>query len=163
MIKVGEFMKFIKKHRILIVSILLVILIVVGVILFLNSRNVDTGRGNEYKYEDEVIELPGTTSYKNDELSSKHCLNGICIDNANFYYNDEMGRVEYTITNTTKKRKSGYLKMIFKDKSLLIVYNDLEPGKTIKSVSQYQGIEIEDKSDYKLEKLTKEEISKIIK
>lgn len=163
LIKVGDYMKFIKKYRILIVSVLLVILIVVGVILFLNSKKKDTGRGNEYNFGDEVIELPGTTNYKNDKLSSKHCLNHICITDAVFYYNDKVGRVEYKITNTSKKNKSGYLKMIFNNQSLLVVYKDLSPNETIKSESQYMGIEIEDKSDYKLEKLTDEEISKIIK
>ena len=156
-------MKFIKKHGILIIIVLIVILVIVGVILFLNSMKKDTGKGNEYDFDDEVIELPGTTSYKNDELSAKHCLNNICIDKATFYYNDNIGRVEYTITNTSKTKKSGYLKMVFKDKSLIVVYKDLEPNKTIKSQSQYQGVEIEDKSNYKLEKLTQEEINKIIK
>ena len=156
-------MKFIKKNRILIIVILLIILIVVGVILFLNSGNKDTGRGNDYKFKEEVIEIPGSTTYKNDELSAKHCLNKICIENVVFYYNDKMGRVEYTITNTSKRKKSGYLKMVFNNKSLIIAYNDLKSMETVKSESQYMGIEIEDKSDYKLVELTEEEINKIIK
>ena len=156
-------MKFIKKNRILIIVILLIILIVVGVILFINSKPKDTGRGNDYKFKEEVIEIPGSTTYKNDELSAKHCLNKICIENVVFYYNDKMGRVEYTITNTSKKKKSGYLKMVFNNKSLIIAYNDLKSMETVKSESQYMGIEIEDKSDYKLVELTEEEINKIIK
>ena len=157
-------MKFIKKNRILIIVILLIILIVVGVILFINSRVKDTGRGNDYKFKDEVIEIPGSTTYKNDVLSAKHCLNKICIENVVFYYNDKMGRVEYTITNTSKRKKSGYLKMVFNNTtSLLITYSDLESNESIKSESQYMGIEIEDKSDYKLVELTEEEINKIIK
>ena len=156
-------MKFIKKHKILIVLILLIILIIVGVILFLNSIKRDSGRGNDYNFEEEVIELPGTTNYKNEQLSSKHCLKGICITEANFYYNDTVGRVEYKITNTSKKKKSGYLKMVFKNKYLIVVYKDLEPNETIKSQSQYVGMKIEDKSDYKLEELSKTEIDNIIK
>lgn len=163
MIRVGDSMNFIKKNRILIIVILLIILIVVGVILFINSRVKDTGRGNDYKFKEEVIEIPGSTTYKNDELSAKHCLNKICIENVVFYYNDKMGRVEYTITNTSKRKKSGYLKMVFNNKSLIIAYNDLKSMETVKSESQYMGIEIEDKSDYKLVELTEEEINKIIK
>jgi hypothetical protein len=53
--------------------------------------------------------------------------------------------------------------MVFKNKTLKVVYQDLAPKKTIRSQSQYSGIEIKDKSDYKLEKLTKEEISKLVK
>ena len=132
--------------------------------MFLNSGSKDTGRGNDYKFQEEVIEIPGTTIYKNDELSAKHCINEICIENVVFYYNDKVGRVEYTITNTSKKKKSGYLKMVFNNTtSLLITYSDLESNESIKSESQYMGIEIEDKSDYKLVELTEEEINKIIK
>ena len=156
-------MNFIKKHKILIIIISIIILIIVGVILFLTYGGHDSGRGNHYIIDDEVIELPGTVTYKNEALASEHCLNGICISDAVFYYNDEFGRVEYKITNNSNKKKSGYLRMIFKDQTLLVRYKDLEPNKTVESKSQYVGIEITDKSDYKLEELTKEEISKIKK
>ena len=53
--------------------------------------------------------------------------------------------------------------MVFNNKSLIIAYNDLKSMETVKSESQYMGIEIEDKSDYKLVELTEEEINKIIK
>ena len=53
--------------------------------------------------------------------------------------------------------------MVFNDSYLVITYKDLLPKKSIKSFSQYMGVEIKDKSDYKLEKLSKEEIKKIIK
>ena len=53
--------------------------------------------------------------------------------------------------------------MVFNDKSLVVVYKDLVPKQTINSFSQYSGIEITDKSDYKLEKLSKKEIKQIIK
>ena len=156
-------MKFIRKHLILLIIILIVILVVVGIILFLNRNPRRDNIGNTYKFNNEVVELPNTVSYKNDNLISKHCLKDICIENATFYYNDEMGRVEYTITNNSNKTVSGYLKMVFNDQSLIIVYKDLVPKKTINSFSQYTGIEIKDKTDYKLEKLSKEEIKSIIK
>lgn len=155
-------MEFLKNKKILIIIIAIIILIIIGLILFFLNGKKDT-RGNNYNYNNEAIQLPGTTEYKNEELSSKHCLNDICIEDATFYYNDQIGRVEYTITNTSKKTKSGYLKMVFKEQTLLIVYNDLKPNSTVKSESQYMGIEIKDKSNYELKKLTKEEISKIIK
>jgi uncharacterized protein YxeA len=156
-------MNFIKKYKILIIIVLIIILIIVGVILFFTYGGHDSGRGNNYIIDDEVIELPGTVTYKSETLSSKHCLNDICISDAIFYYNGEIGRVEYKITNTSNKKKSGYLHMVFKDQTLLVRYKDLEPNKTVESKSQYTGIEITDKSDYKLEELTKEEINKIKK
>ena len=155
-------MKFIKEHKILIIVICIVILLIVGTILFLNSRRPLT-KGNRYDFSDEIIQLPNTVTYKSDELSSEHCLNKICISDAVFYYNDEIGRVEYNITNKSKKKVSGYLKMVFKEQSLIVAYKDLRPNDTIKSSSQYMGIKIEDTSDYELKKLTEKEIKEIIK
>lgn len=156
-------MKFIRKYMIILIIVLIVILITVGIILFLNRNPRRDNVGNSYNYNNEIIELPNTISYKNEKLSEKHCLKNICISDVTFYYNEEIGRVEYTITNNSNKTVSGYLKMVFNDKSLVVVYKDLSPKQTINSFSQYSGIEINDKSDYKLEKLSKKEIKQIIK
>lgn len=147
------------KKNILIIIITIAILALIGLIIF-SITPKSKGLGNTYTFSNEKVK---EETYKNDKLSSKHCLDSVCIEDAIFYYDDNMGRVEYTITNTSNKTVSGYLKMIFKNQTLKIVYKDLGPKKTVKSQSQYTGIEIEDKSDYKLEKLTKEEISKIVK
>ena len=147
-------MKFNKKHGIILIIGLIIILIIIGLILYLNKKPRPANIGNSYKFNGEEIELPNTVNYKNEKLSSKHCLKDICIEDANFYYNEEVGRVEYTITNLSNKTVSGYL---------VITYKDLLPKKSIKSFSQYMGVKIKDKSDYKLEKLSKEEIKKIIK
>ena len=156
-------MKFIKKHGIIIIIVLIIILLIIGLILYLNARPKLKNIGNNYYYSENIVELPGTVTYKNDSLSSEHCLNNICISDVTFHYNNEVGKVDYKITNNSNKIVSGYLKMVFQNQSLLIVYKDLVPKRTINSSSQYMGIEIKDKSDYKLEKLSKEEIKKIIK
>lgn len=148
---------------IILIIVLIVILITVGIILFLNRNPRRDNVGNSYNYNNEIIELPNTVTYKNEQLTLKHCLKNICISDVTFYYNEEIGRVEYTITNDSNKIVSGYLKMVFNDKSLVVVYKDLVPKQTINSFSQYSGIEINDKSDYKLEKLSKKEIKQIIK
>lgn len=163
LIKGGDCMKLIRKYLILIIIVAIVLLLAVGITLFLTSGMRGRIKGNHYDFGDSVIDLPGTITYKNDSLGAKHCLNDICIENATFYYNDEVGRVEYNITNTSKKKASGYLKMVFDNQSLIVIYKDLKPNKTVKSESQYMGIEIRDKNDYKLKELTKEEISKLIK
>lgn len=147
------------KKKILIIIITIIILALIGIIIF-SITPKSSELGNAYTFSNEKVK---EETYKNDKLSSKHCLNSICIEDATFYYNDNMGRVEYIITNTSNKTVSGYLKMVFKNQTLKVVYQDLAPKKTIRSQSQYSGIEIDDKSDYKLEKLTKEEISKIVK
>ena len=151
-----------KRNRTLIIIVTIILLILIALIIFFISPKAPK-LGNSYDVNTEKVELPNTSTYKNDKLSSKHCLNNICINNVIFYYNDNMGRIEYTITNTSNKVQSGYLKMVFGDRELTIVYKDLEPKKTINSRYQYSGIEISDKSDYKLRKLTKEEMSKFIK
>ena len=152
-----------KKRKIIIIVIIILILVLIGLIIKLCFKPKRGITGNNYIIPKEVIELPNTVTYENEELSSKHCIDDICIDNAIFYYNDEEGRVEYTITNNSDEIKSGYLKMIFKDQELIIIYKDLLPKKTVNSRSQYIGMEIKDKSDYTLKKLSKEEIGKIIK
>lgn len=156
-------MKILKNRKTLIIVIIIVLLIIVGVVLAICFKPESNAKPNAYDFENEAVELPNTVNYTNDKLNEKHCVGDICIDNVTFYYNDLEGRVEYTITNNSKTTKSGYLKMVFKDQELSIIYKDLGPKKTIKSRSQYMGMEIKDKSDYSLRKMTKEEISKITK
>lgn len=155
-------MNFIKKHKTLSIICLIVLLLIICVILVLVFKPKDPKITGSYR-EGEVIELPGSKTYNNENLIAKHCLNGICISDATFYYNDEFGRIDYTITNTSKETKSGYLKMVFGDESLIIAYSDLKPNKSVKSSSQYWKVEINDMTDYKLEKLSDKEISQIIK
>lgn len=156
-------MEFIKKNKVLIIIIAIIILIIVGLIILFIPKKGEEEWSNSYNFSNDVVELPDTVTYENDKLSSKHCLNSICIEDVTFYYSGDTGRVEYTITNTSNKTVSGYLKMVFKDESLIVAYKDLVPKRTIKSRTQYTGKEINDKSNYKLKKLTKEEISKIKK
>lgn len=151
------------KRKILIIVIIIVILLLIGLMIFLNIKPKGDEGLNSYDFKNDAVELPNTTTYENEKLSSSHCVKDICIDNVKFYYNDNEGRVEYTITNKSRDIKSGYLKMIFNDQELLVVYKDLGPKKTIKSRSQYIGFEIKDKDNYVLKKLSKEEISKLKK
>ena len=152
-----------KNNKILIIVIAIIILVIVGLIVLLIPKKGEDEWGNSYNFSDDVVELPDTVTYNNEKLTSRHCLNSICVEEVTFYYSNDTGRVEYTITNTSNKTKSGYLKMVFKNEFLIIAYKDLVPKRTIKSRTQYTGKEIKDKSDYKLKKLTKEEISKIKK
>ena len=73
-------MKFNKKHGIILIIGLIIILIIIGLILYLNKKPRPANIGNSYKFNGEEIELPNTVNYKNEKLSSKHCLKDICID-----------------------------------------------------------------------------------
>jgi len=154
------------KRNILIIILISIAIILVGIILlFVVPKKKDDEKEkktNSYKFSKEVIEIPGTKEYTNEVLSSKHCLDNICIENAKFYYRDNEGRVEYNIINTGKKKTSGLLKMVFDNQQLVVSYKDLKPNKKVKSKSEYSGMEINNKEDYKLLELTSEEKSKII-
>ena len=128
-------------------------------IVFL-SRN-DKTHEKPYILSDGVAEIPGTITYTNDDLKKGHCLDGICVLDVTFYYIDDEGRLECTILNQSSKEESGYLKLVFGEDRLTVVYRNLSPGKMVKTISKYHKLTIPDKDDYVLEKLTDEEISKI--
>ena len=92
-----------------------------------------------------------------------HCLDDICISELTFYYIGDSGRIEYTISNHSDKKVSGYFKLVFQNQSLIAVYRDLDVNKSIRTKSQYVDTKISNKDDYVLKKLTKEEISKLKK
>ena len=107
-------------------------------------------------------EEDSSMTYTSPTLSAVHCLNSICIENASFHYDDESGRIEYTIENQSSEKASGVMKMVFGSQSLMVVYQDLVPGSKVQTGSYYRGKKIESMEDYILEPLTAEEQSKIV-
>ena len=55
-----------------------------------------------------------------------------------------------------------HFKLVFND-SIIIYYKDLEPKGEIQTTTQFDNKKISDKTDYKLKKLTDDEMSKIKK
>lgn len=160
--------KFIKEKSnllIIIVSILIIILIVLGLVLITKHRNKSSNEdmSSEYIFKDTVVELAGTKIISNDKLKVEHCLNDICISNMKVYSTENEGRIECTITNKTNETKSGYFKVIFGKKVVLVGYNELMPDTSTKKVSEFVGFSLQDANDYKLEKLSKEEKKSINK
>ena len=157
--------KFVQKYYIVLLLVFLIICIAFC-FLFLSSgkdkkkEEIKSDR-NKYNFSNQITEVEGTQYYTNDSLQSSHCLEDICIERASFFYNGNNGRVEYTIKNQSNKKASGYLKMVFGNKALYVSYKDLEPGKSVRSVSSYLDVKISNKEDYRLEKLTKDEMRKI--
>ncbi len=142
--------------------IVLVVLIIFAFRLYKREQS-DFITANEYNFSDKVEELPGTVVYSNPKLKSAHCLDGVCIDEATFYYIDDTGRVDYLITNNSNEKKSGYLKMKFSKGYLLIAYNNIGVGASVKTTSQYKGFDLSKESDYVLENLSEKELSEIEK
>ena len=157
---------FIKKHCILFIVIICILcfslLFLTMTLLSPSSKEDEMGDGaNSYQFSEEVVSYPGSQEYSNDDLKKEHCQDNICIINLTFQYADNLGRVDYTILNKTKKTVTGYYYLIFGEQKLLVAFKDLAPGKSVTTYSQYFGIEIEDKTGYVLRKATEEELSKI--
>lgn len=145
------------------IIIIILVVIIIFVFEFFKREQSDFITSNEYNFSDKVEELPGTVVYSNPKLESSHCLEGICIDDATFYYIDDTGRVDYLITNNSDEKKSGYLKMKFSKGYLLIAYRNLGVGASVKTTSQYKGFDLSKESDYVLENLSEKELSEIEK
>ena len=153
---------------IIIVAIFFLLFGVCEIVLF--SRNKDSGNGqngpttnkNNYIISDKIEEEPNTQTYTNEVLASSHCLQSICVLNATFHYNDEIGRVDYSLENHSSEMATGFLKMVFGNQSLIISYQDLAPGNIIQTSSYYRGKKINNMEDYHLEELTDIEKSKIV-
>lgn len=151
-----------KKSLIIIITILIIILLSI-LLFFILSPKSTRKTANNYNFSDSSKELPGTKSYTNEKLEKAHCVDNVCVENVVFYYNGNKGRVDYTIMNRNPYSVSGTLKMVFGDKSLLVSYNNLSAQSRIEGSSSYVDLDIKDKENYKLEKLSKEELKKIIK
>lgn len=151
-----------KNRKILIICLIIlviILLVIIGIFIFGNPKKKEV---NIYNYTNKSEELPGSKEYTSNKLKASHCLKKICVENVVFHYTDNAGRVDLTVYNKTNKKKSGYLKMVFKEQELVIIY-DVDGGGRIQTSSNYEGFEIKDKENYTLEELSKEEIEEITK
>ena len=167
-------MKIIKNKKILIIIILILLAVVAICLGFVFSSKGDTPKkekenkteeyysNSRYDYSDEVVEPTGTEVVKNESMSKEHCLNNICVSDAVFYSNDEMGRVECKVTNRTSKTATGFIKLNFGSNSLIVTYEKLKPGKSVNTTAEFFDMDFGKVEDFTLEELTEEELSNII-
>ena len=158
-----------KKNGVKIIIVIAAVFLLVGIVeMVIFSRkekdnNPDTSKlQSHYDFSEKVEERPGTQKYSSETLSASHCLDGICVENATFYYTDAGGRLEYTLMNQTNETASGLLKMVFDKQSLIIAYQDLAPGAKVETSSYYTNKTIEKMEDYHLEHLSEEDNKKIV-
>ena len=152
----------IKKRYVIVGIIGFLLLGIFEIFLFTRDNTVVLSREvNQYTILPGVKEEEGIEVYTNDFLSSQHCMNSICIEGATFHYKDQGGRVDYTIMNQSSEVASGFLKMVFGGQSLVIAYQNIEPGQRIETSSYYGGGDVSFKEDYSLNVLSDEEIRKI--
>lgn len=153
-----------KKRKILIIIIAVILLILISIILFAINRPKNKGNiRNNYNMSNEEKELNGTNEYTSDKLKSSHCVDKICVEDVSIYYNGSEGRVEYTIHNKSSKKATGNLMMVYGEDTILVAYDNLEAKTSISTSSFFRNKKINEKEDYVLRKLTKEEEKKIIK
>ena len=154
--------KFFKKNIMKIICGLLMICLVVLILLLRPNKNNKNVK-NYYKFSDDVVETPNTVVIKNDSMSKEHCINDICVKDVVFYYDSVQGRFNYTVVNKTNVVQSGYLKLVFGEKSFIVVYSDVLPGKEKSNTSYFNMNNLKLTDDYVLEELSEEDRSKIIK
>ena len=157
---------------ILILVLLAVFAFVIGIVILYKTDNKGNDKDNDnkkeyysntrYNYTGKIKEPEGTVVVKNNAMSKEHCLNDICVSDATFYSNDEMGRVDCTVTNKKLKKVTGYLKLNFGNNSLIIMYKDLEPGKSTKTSAQFFDMDFGKVEDYTLQELTDEDLKNIV-
>lgn len=155
-------MKKSKKLILLIIVIIAFLFIVFG-ILYLVSNNKSNVGYNQYRISDQVVEFEGTVIMKSPQLTDGHCLDDICVKNVAIYDIGGEGRIEYTVTNNSDKTVSGILKLNFGDTYTYVAYNDLESGKSLSTKTMYRNGKFVDVKDFKIEKLTDEEMARIKK
>ncbi len=155
--------KWLKKNKMIGLILLIIFTIVLLLILMVlfSSKKEKKVPTNQYSFSKEVKELTGTKEYETEALKSKHCLDGICISEAKFYYLDNQGRVEYVIENVSSEVKSGLYKMVFGGDHLVVSFTNVKPGDSYKTVSQYLGQTISYMDDYSLEYLSEDELKTV--
>lgn len=152
--------KFNKKILIVVFAI---IIIVVGIILlFTDNKKTGVRYYKDYIISDEVVDVPGMYIRNTDELSKKHCLDDICVTDFVIHYKGNTGKIDYKITNKSKKKKTGYMKFVFVDKKISFSYN-LNAGQTKDGTIQYSKLDLSNLIDYELKNLSKKELSNIKK
>ena len=151
--------------RILIVIVIVILVIVLSILSVLFEKKKPTGNieKNNYHISNKVEDEPGTKSYTSDKIKKSHCIDNICVEDVVFYYNESQGRIEYKVVNKSSNTVSGYMKIVYSNETFNVIYDDLKPGQSVETRTQFSGVKISDQEDYKLEKLSKEEIDKIIK
>lgn len=158
-----------KKNGVKIIIVVAAIFLLIGIIEIVvfsrkeKEKDINSSElQSHYHFSEKVEELPGTETYTTPTLSASHCLEGICVENATFYYTESGGRLEYTIENQTNKVASGLLKLVFEKQSLIIVYQDLAPGAKVDTASYYTNKKIDKMDDYHLEHLSKKDNQNIV-
>lgn len=149
------------------VFIVLVIFILLIALLFKDEEELiydyyDKQNSNIVVSKD-YKEIPGTFIRSIDSLNKKHCKDDICISNMKIFYRKNQGRIEYEITNNSKKKVSGAFKLKFDNGNVTyIVFSKLNKGESRKGVISYSETDYSNVYDYSLKRLSDSELKKLL-
>ncbi len=148
------------------VIIALVFFLVIGIVeMYFFSRPKKHVKGdsvNHYSVSSQKIKNSNLKVYTNEQLKETHCIDVICVENVTFYYENNRGKISYSIMNQSDKVVSGFVKLVFGEQYLIAPYENLKANQKIQTSSYFEGISISAKENYVLEKLTKAEEDKIV-
>ncbi len=155
-------MKKIFNLRNILISIFIISFLLL-LFVFIKNENVNKKESNlinDYKFSSSE-KYKDAEIITNDKLKSNHCIDNICISNLIIYQAKSYCNIEMNITNKGKFKASGYLKLVFKDQEMTVKYNNLESKATRNYTIHLNENKLNDMSDFKVRKLTKDELKNI--
>lgn len=151
-----------KKLMIIIIVLSIIFFLIIALIIF---NDGDKKKNNNIKKSNEIV-FTDKDKYKdaeiitNENFKKNHCIDSICINNLIIYKSKDYYNIELKIKNKSKKIATGYLKVIFNDIEIPVVYNNLKSNdETIYTIEFDKEMKLGE--DYKVKKLTKKEIENI--
>lgn len=164
LIKNSKYKKFIFIGLIFVVLIIFILLIT---FLFRDKEELiydyyDKQNSNIVVSKDNK-EIPGTFIRSIETLKKEHCKDDICISNVQIFYRKNQGRIEYEITNKSKKKVTGAFKLKFDNgKVTYVVFSKLKKGETRKGTISYTDTDYSNVYDYSIKKLSDKELKKLL-
>lgn len=155
-----------KRNQKLITILTVVIIAFLLILLVISSKGSLKGKesnDNQYRISDYEVELPDTIVTKNDKLTKGHCLDDICVKDVVIYDANGEGRIEYTIVNNGSEKATDILKLNFGDSFTYVAFTDLSSNNSVRSKTIYKVGNYKNIEDFKIERLTEEELGKIVR
>ena len=166
---------FIKSKKIIsLIIIIILLLLVLSLVYFLGKKDTNKGqelidgkyiKSGEYYFDTSANAYdPNILIRTSDAIKKEHCLDNICLSDVVIKYTRENeGYVQSTVTNKSKSKQSGYVKMDFGDDLILLVSYNLKPNESDTSYSIYNSLDLNNVVDYKLIKVSESEEKKYSK
>ena len=168
--KILDYIKNNKYKKIIYVGLILlaILLVILLFSLIFGNKEEKILKDLDEKNKNIVVsktkkEKPGTLIRNLDSLRKEHCKDDICVKNVIVYYIKNQGRIEYEITNNSKKKVTGAFKIKFdNDKSSYIIFNKLKKNETRQGVISFTNLDLSNIYDYSLTRVKDDELKKLV-